>query len=65
MSTRANSPRRSRRDRATVRRLLDLLRAGKDVRVRKARLTRAKIRVRQYDNDLKLAIAIDRLLRDL
>jgi hypothetical protein len=42
-------------------RMLELLRAGKDVRQRKVRRIRAAIRVRRYENAMKLGVAIDKL----
>ncbi len=61
-------PRRRRRtkaDRALVAHLGDLLRQGADLRHRKARRTRAAIKVRSYENDLKLQVAIERLIDEL
>lgn len=63
--TSTRRPRRSNGDRQTVQRLLELLRIGKDLRQRKARVTRAKIKVRAYENELKLEIAADRMLADV
>ncbi len=42
--------------------MLSRLRDAADVRQRKIRRTRARIRVGVYENDLKLAIAIERLI---
>ena len=48
-----------------VARLLEKLRSGGDVRSRKARRLRGAVRADRYENDLKLAIALDKLLREL
>lgn len=67
-ATPAKPPRRRRRtkaDRALVAYLAELLRQGADFRARKARRTRAAIKVRSYENDLKLQIAIERLIDEL
>jgi hypothetical protein len=45
--------------------MLKRIRAGLDRRTRKVRRLRAAIRVGAYENDLKLHIAMDRLLADL
>jgi len=45
--------------------LLKALRAGGDVRKRKTRRLRGAVRADRYENDLKVAIAIDKLLADL
>jgi len=52
-------------DRQAVLRMLELLKGGADLRARKARRTRAAIKVRSYENDLKLQVAIERMLVDL
>jgi hypothetical protein len=57
--------RRSQAERQLVSALVQRLRAGADVRQRKARRTRAAIKVRAYENELKLDIAIERLIDDL
>jgi hypothetical protein len=44
--------------------MLKRIRAGLDRRTRKVRRVRAAIRVGAYENDLKLNIAMDRLLAD-
>lgn len=46
-------------------RLLERLRVGKDVRAQKVRRLRAAVRAGRYENDLKLAVAVDRLLDEL
>jgi hypothetical protein len=45
--------------------MLKRIRAGLDRRTRKIRRTKAAIRVGVYENDLKLHIAMDRLLADM
>jgi hypothetical protein len=45
--------------------MLKRIRAGLDRRTRKVRRVRAAIRVGVYENDLKLHIAIDRMLGDV
>lgn len=57
--------RRTKADRATAARFVEMLRSGVDLRERKARRTRAAIKVRSYENDLKLEVAIERLLDEL
>ena len=52
-------------DHALVRELLAKLQAGHDFRARKVRRLRAAIRVRAYENSLKLAVAADKLLGDV
>jgi len=64
-TTRPRTQRRTKADRAAVAELVALLKRGDDVRHRKARRTRAAIKVRTYENDLKLEIAIERLIDDL
>jgi len=56
---------RSAREKAHAKSLLTKLRSGQDVRARKARRLRGAVRADRYENDLKLTIAIDRLLREL
>ena len=52
---------RTRTDEATAKRMLDMLRAGKDVRTRKVRKIRAAIKVKRYENEMKLAVALTKL----
>jgi hypothetical protein len=54
---------RSESEEATAKRMLELLRAGADVRARKVRRLRAAVRVKAYENHLKLSIAVDRMVR--
>jgi len=67
MSTSANptSKRRRKPGRVTLRRLLALLTAGSDVRRRKVRRLRGAVRAKRYENDLKLSIAVDRMMENL
>jgi hypothetical protein len=53
---------RSQSEEAVARRMMELLRAGADVRARKVRRLRAAVRVKAYENQLKLSIAVDRML---
>ena len=52
---------RSRADCEVVRRLLAVARSGADVRGHKVRRVKAAIREQDYENDLKLAVALQRL----
>ena len=61
----AKPPVRSDADRALVERLLAAAKGGVDVRARKVRRLRAAIKVRAYENDLKLAVAVERLVESL
>jgi hypothetical protein len=58
-------PRRKRPRRAPVARLMALLQSGKDVRKTKVRRVRAAVRAKRYENDLKVSIAVDRLLKEV
>ncbi|MDB5354045.1 MAG: hypothetical protein JWN24_498 [Phycisphaerales bacterium] len=42
-----------------------LLQSGKDVRKTKVRRVRAAVRAKRYENDLKVSIAVDRLLKEV
>ena len=48
-------------DRALAERMLLRLRGGADLRTRKVRRIRAAIKVRHYENALKLSVAIERM----
>jgi hypothetical protein len=48
-------------ERALAKRLLSDAKAGRDVRAAKVRRVRAAIEARSYENDLKLAVALERL----
>lgn len=54
---------RSPSDRALAERMLQRLRGGADVRARKVRRIKAAIKVRHYENALKLAVALERMTR--
>jgi hypothetical protein len=57
--------RRSRQEREIHGQMLQKLRAGQDVRATKVRKIRAAIASRTYENPLKLAVCVDRLLVEL
>lgn len=46
-------------------RLLTILRDGGDARAAKIRRVRRSVRQLNYENQLKLSVAIDRMLREL
>ena len=48
-------------ERALAERMLQRLRGGGDLRTRKVRRIRAAIKVRHYENALKLSVAIERM----
>jgi hypothetical protein len=48
-------------ERALAERMLQRLRGGADLRTRKVRRIRAAIKVRHYENALKLSVAIERM----
>lgn len=48
-------------ERALAENMLQRLRSGADVRARKVRRIKAAIKVRHYENALKLAVAVERL----
>jgi hypothetical protein len=54
---------RSASDRALAERMLERLRLGTDVRSRKVRRLKAAIKVRHYENALKLTVALERMTR--
>jgi hypothetical protein len=56
---------RTRAEKTLASKMLRRLREGTDVRSRKARRLRAAIRVDRYENDLKLQIALERLVESL
>jgi hypothetical protein len=60
-----SSSRRRKPARVLIRRLLGLLSTGSDVRRRKVRRLRAAVRASRYENDLKLSIAVDRMIENL
>jgi hypothetical protein len=65
MNKRISHKRRSRADKQSAAKMLTLLRAGGDLRSRKARRLRAAIRIGGYENDLKLQVALERLIEEL
>jgi hypothetical protein len=42
--------------------MLAVLKSGGDIRTRKVRRLRAAVRAWRYENDLKLSVAVDRLI---
>ena len=54
-------PKRTKAEREAAERMLEMLRAGKDVRARKVRKIRAAIKVKRYENPMKVAIALEKL----
>ena len=52
---------RTRKERAAAARMLAKLRAGEDVRTRKVRKLRAAIKVKRYENSMKLAVALGKV----
>src|SRR2546423_15690814 len=52
---------RSRDELALAERLLAAARSGADIRTRKVRRLRAAIKVKVYENDLKLAVAVENM----
>lgn len=65
MSGRARRPRKRRQtEQAAAKRLLAMLRGGRDVRSKVGRI-RARLRQGDFDNDFKLTIALERLIGEL
>lgn len=56
--------RRSRSEWAAARQFLEVLKAGGDARVTKIRRVKQSVRRRSYENELKLSVAVERLVRD-
>ena len=56
---------RSPADLAIAERLLAVLRAGGDARTTKVRHIRRSVRTHTYENELKLSVAVERVVRDL
>lgn len=52
-------------DRANARRLLSILKNSDGKRALKIKKIRRSVRHKTYENDLKLAIAVDRMVRQL
>jgi hypothetical protein len=61
----AAKPKRSRADRAAAKHLLAMLKAGSDTRIKKVKRIRQSVRTRSYENELKLSIAMERMVREL
>ncbi|HET6249215.1 MAG TPA: hypothetical protein VFE47_16085 [Tepidisphaeraceae bacterium] len=57
--------RRRRRLAVSLRRLLEKLKTGGDVRARKIRRLRAAVRAQRYENEFKLSIAVDKMMNDI
>ena len=51
--------------RATLQHLLALLKTGGDFRTNKVRRLKASVKAKRYENELKLSVAVERLLKDL
>ena len=52
---------RTKAERDAARRMMEMLRGGKDVRSRKVRKIRAAIKVKRYENAMKLGVAVEKL----
>lgn len=59
---RPRAVRRKRADREMVQQLLAILKTGGDARRSKIKQVRQKVRTSAYENDLKLSIAVDKLI---
>jgi len=55
----------SRADRAAAKRLLSILKTSSEKQALKIKKIRRSVRLRTYENDLKLSIAVDRMVRQL
>jgi hypothetical protein len=64
-ASRTAKPKRSRTDRALARRLMSLLKSGSDTRIKKVKRIRQSVRTKSYENDLKLSIALERMVREV
>jgi hypothetical protein len=58
----STTSKRARTDKALATKMLRQLREGKDARSRKIRRIGASIRAGHYENDLKLQIAVERMI---
>jgi hypothetical protein len=67
VSTRTTStaPRRGAGEKSVAAAMMALLRQGKDVRARKTRRLRGAVRAGRYESDMKLAIAMQKLMESL
>ncbi len=61
-SSHAAPRRRTRADREVAEYLLQILKAGGDARTTKIKRLRQKVRAKNYENELKLSVAIDKML---
>ena len=59
---RPRAVRRKRADRELVQQLLAVLKTGGDARRGKIKQVRQKVRTSAYENDLKLSIAVDKMI---
>jgi hypothetical protein len=64
-STAGGGAGRGEAERVVVRRLAKRLRRGQDVRRRKVRRVKLSVQAGAYENDLKLIIAVERMLESL
>jgi hypothetical protein len=62
---RSKPPRRGVGEKSVAAAMLALLRQGKDVRARKTRRLRGAVRAGRYESDMKLAIAMQKLIETL
>jgi hypothetical protein len=58
-------PRRTRSEQAAAARLLAILKSDTKARAVKLKCVKRSVRLRAYENDLKLTIAVDRMAREL
>ena len=56
---------RTRGEQAAARRFLSILKSDAKARLTKLKCVKRSVKVRAYENDLKLSIAIDRMAREL
>ena len=64
-ASKSRRKRRARGERALATVLLEKIRAGDDVRLRKTRRIRGAVRAHRYESDLKLLIALEKLIPEL
>lgn len=60
----SSPPSRSQADLALAEQMLRLAKAGRDVRREKVQRVRDAIRDRSYENELKLQVAVDRMVEE-
>ncbi|HSV13302.1 MAG TPA: hypothetical protein VLI90_03540 [Tepidisphaeraceae bacterium] len=58
-------PKRTRAERAAAQRFLSILKTDPTTRRVKVKCVKRSVRLRAYENDLKLSIAVDRMAREL